>query len=82
MIHPIEQYAINAVTELRKRHNLKQSDLATVLNIVPSFISNVEISSHPAKYNLTHLHSLSAFFKVSPREFFPDQAFHIDPENE
>jgi len=82
MIHPIEQFAINAVTDLRKQRNLKQSDLAEVLNTVPSFISNVEISSHPAKYNLAHLHSLSSFFRVSPRDFLPDKAVGVNSESE
>ncbi|CAM4422397.1 hypothetical protein SAMN06265348_1243 [Pedobacter westerhofensis] len=68
---PIEQYAIDVATKLRKDHGLYARDIAGILHTSVSFIFNVESSLNSAKYNLKHINALSAYFQVSPQIFLP-----------
>ncbi|WP_293298864.1 helix-turn-helix transcriptional regulator [Pedobacter sp. UBA4863] len=67
----IEQYVIDFVRELRINKKLRQEDIAYILDVKPSFIGNVESSSHIAKYNLKHINKLADHFGLSPRDFLP-----------
>jgi transcriptional regulator with XRE-family HTH domain len=73
-LEEIEQYVIDYVKELRTSKNLRQEDIAYVLDVKPSFIGNVESTSHPAKYNLKHINKLSDHFGLSPKDFLPQKA--------
>jgi transcriptional regulator with XRE-family HTH domain len=69
----IEKHVIDFVHKLRVDNNLKQSDIAKILKVGPSFIGNVENSNNPAKYNLKHIALLAAHFDLSPRLFLPEE---------
>lgn len=74
----IEQYLIDFVRQLRSDNNLTQDDLASILGVGKSFISNVESANHRAKYNLTHLNVFADYFGMNPQAFLPNSAFHVD----
>ena len=67
----IEQYVIDFVRELRTERNLRQEDIAYILDVKPSFIGNVESTSNIAKYNLEHINKLADHFGLSPQDFLP-----------
>ncbi|MBE9598010.1 helix-turn-helix domain-containing protein [Pedobacter sp. MC2016-24] len=67
----IEQYVIDFVRELRTERNLRQEDIAYILDVKPSFIGNVESTSNIAKYNLKHINKLADHFGLSPQDFLP-----------
>lgn len=69
----IEQYIIDFVRNLRIQNDLRQEDIANILEVKPSFIGNVESASHPAKYNLRHINLLADHFGMSPRDFLPEK---------
>ncbi|RQP13386.1 MAG: XRE family transcriptional regulator [Parapedobacter sp.] len=70
-VEKIEQYVIDFVRNLRNQHDLRQEDIANILDVKPSFIGNVESASHPAKYNLKHINKLADHFGLSPQDFLP-----------
>lgn len=74
ILDPIEQHVIDKVRKLRVDGNLRQKDIAIVLNTTASFIGNVENSHCIAKYNLKHISLLAKYFGISPRDFLPDKA--------
>jgi len=73
-ISPIEQHVIDVVTKLRKERNLRQVDIALIIDTSPSFVGNVENTSNVSKYNLKHINCLADYFQISPKVFFPEQA--------
>ena len=79
-ISGIEQYVIDFVIRLRDKHNLKQEDIATILGVKRTFITNVESAKHRAKYNLLHIDKLADHFGLSPREFLPLKATIINKQ--
>lgn len=70
-IAPIEQFVIDYVIKLRKKKNLNQEDIATILNVKRTFITNVESAKNRAKYNLAHIAKLADHFGLSPKDFLP-----------
>jgi transcriptional regulator with XRE-family HTH domain len=70
-LEAIEQYVIDFVRELRTERNLRQEDIAYILDVKPSFIGNVESTSNIAKYNLKHINKLADHFGLSPQDFLP-----------
>jgi transcriptional regulator with XRE-family HTH domain len=62
------------VIKLRKKHNLTQDDIATILNVKRTFITNVESAKNRAKYNLLHIAKLADHFGLSPGNFLPEKA--------
>jgi transcriptional regulator with XRE-family HTH domain len=70
----IEQYVIDFVLKLRTKNNLRQEDIAIILNVDRSFITRVENNDHRAKYNLTHIDKLADHFGISPRDFLPEKS--------
>ena len=70
----IEQYVIDFVKNLRTKEDLRQEDIAYILDVKPSFIGNVESNSNRAKYNLKHINILAAHFGKSPKDFMPPEA--------
>lgn len=70
----IEQYVIDYVRSLRNQNNLRQEDIAHILDVKPSFIGNIESAAHPAKYNLKHINKLADHFGLSPQDFLPKKA--------
>lgn len=70
-ISAIEQYVIDFVIKLRKEHKLTQDDIATILDVKRTFVTNVESAKSRAKYNLTHIDKLADHFGLSPRDFLP-----------
>jgi len=71
---PIEQYAIDVVTKLRKEHKLRQQDIAIIIDASPSFVGNVENIYNVSKYNLKHINTIADYFQISPKAFVPDKA--------
>lgn len=71
LVHPIEQFTIDAVIKLRHQHKLKARDIANILGTSISFVGNVESSINPAKYNLKHINLLAEYFQLSPKFFLP-----------
>ena len=74
ILHPIEQFSVDAVTELRKKNKITQQRLSEIIGTTPAFIGNVENKKNLAKYNLSHLNVIADFFNVSPQEFLPQFA--------
>ena len=72
-ITPIEQFVIDFVIKLRKQNNLNQEDIATILNVKRTFITNVESAKNRAKYNLVHIAKLADHFGLSPKDFLPQK---------
>ncbi|WP_197286184.1 helix-turn-helix domain-containing protein [Pedobacter sp. PACM 27299] len=72
-ISPIEQYVIDYVIKLRKEKHLKQEDIATILNVKRTFVTNVESAKNRAKYNLVHIAKLADHFGLSPKDFLPKE---------
>ena len=72
-ISAIEQYVIDFVIELRNKNNLKQDDIATILGVKRSFITNIESNKNRAKYNLMHIDKLADHFGLSPKDFLPEK---------
>ena len=70
-VSSIEQYVIDYVIKLRKKHNLTQEDIASVIGAQRTFVTNVENAKSRAKYNLTHINKLADHFDLSPRDFLP-----------
>lgn len=73
-ISAIEQHVIDFVIKLRDKHNLKQDDIATVLGVKRTFITNIESARNRAKYNLIHIDKLADHFGLSPRDFLPEKS--------
>ncbi|OOQ56686.1 hypothetical protein BC343_19730 [Mucilaginibacter pedocola] len=69
----IEQYVIDFVIKLRHKHKLRQEDIAIILDVDRTFITNVENIEKPAKYNLSHIDKLADHFHLSPKDFLPDK---------
>ena len=73
-ISKIEQYIIDFVYKLRKKKNLNQADIATIIGVGRVFVTNVENPSNRAKYNIDHINALADHFGISPRDFLPEKA--------
>ncbi len=73
-ITEIEQHVIDFVIKLRDKNKLKQEDIATILNVKRTFITNVESSKNRAKYNLSHIDKLADHFGISPKDFLPQKS--------
>jgi len=73
-IAPIEQFVIDYVIKLRKQKNLNQEDIATILNVKRTFVTNVESAKNRAKYNLVHIAKLADHFGMSPKDFLPNKS--------
>lgn len=74
----LDQHVIDFVRKLRTDRNLTQQDIADILGVSRSFISDVESNNRPAKYNFRHLNALSDYFSLSPKDFMPKKAFPVD----
>jgi transcriptional regulator with XRE-family HTH domain len=73
-ISPIEQHVIDFVIRLRNNNKLNQEDIATILGVKRTFITNVESARNRAKYNLSHIDKLADHFGLSPKDFLPQDA--------
>lgn len=74
-ISDIELYVINFVKNLREEKKLSQDDIANILGLTKAFIGNIESPKNRAKYNLNHINILAEHFKMSPRDFLPENAY-------
>ncbi|MCY1513018.1 hypothetical protein D9M68_474990 [compost metagenome] len=74
-ISEIEQFVIDFVIKLRDKKDLTQGDIAAILNVERTFITNVESKKNRAKYNLNHINKLADHFGMSPRDFLPEKSF-------
>lgn len=73
-ISTIDQYIIDFVIKLRDKKKLKQEDIATILEVKRTFITNIESANNRAKYNLVHIDKLADHFGLSPRDFLPEKS--------
>jgi len=64
---------IEKVKEIRISHGLSQYDISVMLGTSSSFIGQVEILTHPSKYNLNHLNKLAFEMDCSPTDFIPNE---------
>ncbi|WP_338376500.1 helix-turn-helix transcriptional regulator [uncultured Flavobacterium sp.] len=69
----IEQYIIEEIKTMRKKHGLTQLELSQKLDMSDSFISHVEAPSKRAKYNINHLNMIAQIFDCSPKDFWPEK---------
>lgn len=72
-ISAIEQYVIDFVIKLRIKHKLRQEDIAIILGVDRTFVTNAENPDMPAKYNLLHIDKLADHFQLSPKDFLPEK---------
>jgi transcriptional regulator with XRE-family HTH domain len=73
-IAPIDQFVIDYVIKLRSQKKLNQQDIAVILNVARTFITNVESPKSRAKNNLAHIAKLADHFGMSPQEFLPKES--------
>ena len=64
---------IEKVKEIRISNGLSQYDISVMLGTSSSFIGQVEIPTHPSKYNLNHLNKLAFELNCSLSDFIPDK---------
>lgn len=72
-ISSIEQYVIDFIIRLRKSKGLTQEDIAVILGVGRTFITNVENPDNRAKYNINHINLLADHFGLSPKDFLPEK---------
>lgn len=77
-ITPIEQYIIDYILALRTGKKLTQQDIASIIGVSRSFISDVEGANKPSKYNVRHINALADYFGMSPKDFMPQKPFPVD----
>lgn len=77
-ISAIDQYIIDFIRNLRLAKSLTQDDVANILHVSRSFISDIESSKRIAKYNVSHVNALADYFNISPRDFLPEKAIPVD----
>jgi transcriptional regulator with XRE-family HTH domain len=77
-ISEIDQYVIDFVRRLRKKHKDNQTAVGNIIKTGRTFITNVESPKHPAKYNLSHIDMLASHYGMSPREFLPENSLFED----
>ncbi len=73
LLTPLEQYVIDQVTSMRKKHGYTQRVLAELLAVSEGFIGQIESTKENTKYNIEHLNQLAIIFKCSPKDFFPEK---------
>lgn len=73
VIHPIDQYIIDAIRKERKRQNVSQSILAYGIGVSKGFIGQAESPKYNIKYNLYHINEIAKYLGVSPRDFLPEK---------
>ncbi|MGI8952242.1 MAG: helix-turn-helix domain-containing protein [Chitinophagaceae bacterium] len=61
---------------MRNKKQLTQEDIANIIGISRSYISDVERTNSRAKYNIRHINALADYFGISPRDFFPESQWH------
>lgn len=66
-----ETAVIDNVTEMRRKKNLSQDDIAIILGLTRGFIGQIESPNSPSTYNLNHLNRLAHEFGCSPQDFLP-----------
>jgi len=66
-----EMAVIDKVTEMRRKKNLSQDDIALMLGLSSGFIGQIESPNHSSTYNLNHLNRLAYEFGCSPQDFLP-----------
>lgn len=76
----IDQHVIDFVWELRKKRNLTQDDIASILGLSRTYIASVENKKERAKYNLTHINALADYFGMSPKDFMPENPLIADKD--
>lgn len=81
-ISDIDQYVIDFVRRLRKKHKDNQAAIGTIIKTGRTFVTNVESPKHPAKYNLSHIDMLASHYGLSPRVFLPENAFFKDLDSD
>jgi transcriptional regulator with XRE-family HTH domain len=69
-----EMAVIDNVTEMRRKKNLSQDDIAIILGLSRGFIGQIESPNSPSTYNLNHLNRLAFEFGCSPQDFMPKKA--------
>jgi len=69
-----EMAVIDKITEMRRKRNLSQDDIATILGLTRGYIGQIESPNSPSTYNLNHLNKLAYEFGCSPQDFLPNKA--------
>lgn len=81
-ISEIEQFVIDLIRKIRDTKNLSQYDLASILGVGKTFISNVESRNNRAKYNLNHINAFADHWNISPGELLPQKPFPAETRTE
>lgn len=72
MIHPIDQYIIDAIRKERRAQKISQAMLAFGINVSRGFIGQVESPKCDIKYSPNHINEIAKFLGCSPRQFLPE----------
>ena len=67
----LDEFIIERIIQLKKEKNIKNSQLAELLDTEESFIRKVETKVN--KYNIHHILLLPDYFGVSINDFFPNE---------
>lgn len=68
-----EMAVIDRITEMRRKRNLSQDEIATILGLTRGYIGQIESPNSPSTYNLNHLNRLAYEFECSPQDFLPNK---------
>jgi len=69
-----EMAVIDKVTEMRRKKNLSQDDIAIILGLTRGYIGQIESPNSPSTYNINHLNRLAYEFSCSPQDFLPNKS--------
>lgn len=68
-----EMAVIDKVTEMRRKKDLSQDDIAIILGLTRGYIGQIESPNSPSTYNINHLNRLAYEFGCSPQDFLPNK---------
>lgn len=68
----IEFEIVNLVRKKRKDLNLSQAKIASLFNVSPGYIGQIEMKNSASMYSYDQLNKLALFFNCSLKEFMPE----------
>lgn len=68
-----EMAVIDKVTEMRRKKNLSQDEIAIILGLSRGYIGQIESPNSPSTYNINHLNRLAYELGCSPQDFMPNK---------
>jgi transcriptional regulator with XRE-family HTH domain len=65
---------VDLVRQKRRENKLTQENIATILNVTPGYIGQIESKNEPSMYTHDQLNVLAMEMECSPREFYPGKS--------